>query len=260
LTLKVLPFVVACVALVLAVLLELGAGLVGGGGTAPAGLGAAIGGVPGLPEDLDRAAAERDAAALRAERGAPPGLGVPYLALLDGLLLYAVALIASAGLIRKDLHAKLQGVATLVVSLLVLVAGIVMVFVAIGLLMLMLGLFLAAPFGTIAYLAIWGFFAKGAAAAVLGLAMTCKLVFAVALVLAHPRFLENRTLVLLTLTALLATFVVALLHGIVPGILASITDAVAAIVVAILAAIWALVLLIMTIPALLKLLRVDRMA
>ena len=184
--------------------------------------------------------------------GTPPGLGVPYLALVDGLLLFIAVLMGLPLLLPDRLHAKLQGIATLIVSLLVLLGGIGLIFIALTLLMIMVSLVLAVPFGTLAYLAIYGHFATGTAQAVLSLLLLLKLVGAVCLVLAQQRFLQNKGLVLLILTSLLANLVVSFLHALVPTPLVSITDAVAAIVVAILAVIWALLLLIGSLPAIFK--------
>jgi hypothetical protein len=88
--------------------------------------------------------------------------------------------------------------------------------------------------------------------------MSLKLAFAVVLLLAHQRFLQNKGLVLIILTSLLANVILSFLHGIVPRLLVSITDAIGAIVVGILAAVWALIFLIGSIPAIVKALRVDR--
>lgn len=74
----------------------------------------------------------------------------------------------------------------------------------------------------------------------------------------HPRFLRHKSLVLLVLTALVANIVIAFLHGLVPIFLVCITDALGAIVVAVLAAIWALSLLIGSLPAIVKAVRVDQ--
>jgi hypothetical protein len=187
-----------------------------------------------------------------------PGYGIRYLALLDGLLLFTVALMAVSLLVPERIHGRVQGIVTLIFSLLLLLGAIVLIFVAIGLLMLMVSLLLAVPFGTIAYMAAFADFSVGAARATLGALMTLKLVFAVCLMLAQQRFMENKGLVLLILTSLLANVIVSFLHGFVPGFLVSITDDVGAIVVGILAAIWALVFLIGSIPAVIKALRVDR--
>jgi len=187
-----------------------------------------------------------------------PGLGIPYLALLDGLLLFTLGIICAPLIIPQRIHGRVQGVVTLIVSLLTLIAAIAMIFVALALVMLMVSLFMAIPFGTIIYMAKYAAFEKGAAAATLGLIMSLKLGFAVFLVLAHQRFLQNKGLVLIVLTSFLATIIVSFLHGLTPVFLVSITDGIAAIIIAILAAIWALVYLIGSIPSIIKVLRVDR--
>ena len=187
-----------------------------------------------------------------------PGKGIPYLALVDGLLLFTMLLIALSLLIPERVHGRVQGIATLIFSLLLLLGAIALIFVAVGLLVLMLSLFLSIPFGTIAYMAAFADFKVGAARGTLGALMTLKIVFAVALVLSQQRFLENKGLILLILTSLLANVIISILHGFVPGFLVSITDDIGAIVVGILAAIWALVFLIGSIKSVIKALRVDR--
>ena len=114
------------------------------------------------------------------------------------------------------------------------------------------GFRLVDPFGTIAYLIIFGNFDRSGAAIALSLIMTLKLFFAGCLVLAHQRFLQNRGLVVLILTSLLATLIIGFLHGLVPAFLVSITDAIAAIVVGILALVWAIWFLLRSIPAVAK--------
>lgn len=190
--------------------------------------------------------------------GTPPGLGVPYLALLDGLLLFIVILMALPLLLPDRIHAKLQGIATLIVSLLSLLGGIVMIIVALVLLMIMVSLVMALPFGTLAYLAIYGDFATTQAQVILNLLLLLKIIGAVCLVLAHQRFLQNKGLVLLILTSLIGNLIIAFLHALVPTPLVSITDAVAAIIVAILAVIWAILLLIGSLPAIFKAINITR--
>lgn len=182
----------------------------------------------------------------------PPGLAIPYLALLDVILIYSVVLIGAGILIPESLIGRAQGCATLILALLVILAGIALAFAAFGAVILMIALLMSVPFGTIAYFAIYGFFNRGGATAVLGLLMMLKLGFAVALVVAHQRFLENKGLVGLVLTSLVANVIVSFLQGFPPGFLVSITDAIAAIVVAILAIIWAIILLIGALGAILK--------
>ncbi len=179
-----------------------------------------------------------------------PGYGIRYLALLDGLLLYMVALMAVPLLITThSVHGRVQGIATLIFTLLLLLGTIALIILAITLLVTMVSLLLAVPFGTIAYMAIFADFSVGPARATLGALMTLKLVFAVSLVLAQQGFLEMKGLVLLILTSLLATVIVSFLHAFVPRFLVSITDDIGAIIVGILAAVWALVLLIGSIQA-----------
>jgi hypothetical protein len=187
-----------------------------------------------------------------------PGLGISYLAILDGLVLFTIALIGAPLIISDRVHGRIQGIITFIVALLALLGAIVMIFAALGLLLLMVSLLLAVPFGTIVYMARYAVFDKTAAAITLSLIMGLKLGFAVFLILAHQRFLENKGLVLIILTSFLATIILSFLHGFVPLFLVSITDDIGAIIIAILAAIWALFYLIGSIPAIIKALRVDK--
>jgi hypothetical protein len=187
-----------------------------------------------------------------------PGLGVPYLAALDAILLFTVALMAAGLLVPESALGRLQGALTLIVAALLIVAGVVLIVAAISLLVFMLSLLLAAPFGTIAYLAAFGFFNRTGASAVLSLIFLLKVAFAVALVLAQPRFLQNRGLVLMVLTSILAYVVVSFLHGFVPRPLVSVTDAIAAILVMVLGVVWAAILLVGAVVAISKAVRVDR--
>lgn len=187
-----------------------------------------------------------------------PGVGVPTLALLDGLILYTFGLMGLSLILPSGIHAKLQGIATLIVSLLGLIGAIVLIVVTFVLLILMVTLLMAPIFGTIAYFALYGDFATGRAAGLLTAFMTLKLASALCLVLAHPRFLQNKGLLLLLLTSLLAQVITSFLHGFPPGFLVSITDAIAGLVTAILAAIWCVILLIGSVIAVVKAVRLDR--
>ncbi len=144
-------------------------------------------------------------------------------------------------MLRERTFGQLQGLSTLIFSLVLVIAAIAMIFSALALLLLMISLFLAVPFGTLAYLAIYGFFNRGGAAALLGIILALKLGFAVCLVIAQQGFLKNTMLVLLILSSFVASLVVSFLLGFVPGFLASITDALGAILVGICGAIWAIV-------------------
>lgn len=239
-------FVIALALLTLAVLLELGSPYASellSAGNAVSLDEAEIASLQSLPQlaDIPSADIEKE---LQAEAGdKPPGRGVPYLILLDSLLLLTVGLMGASLLVPERLHGRLQGIVTLVVSLLILLAGIKMVFTALAELMLMITLLMAVPFGTLVYLVKYGSFDRGSASAILSLVMLLKLGFAGCLALAQQRFLAMKGLVLIVLTSLVAGLVVSFLHGFVPGILVSITDAVAGIVVAILAILWAVFLL-----------------
>ena len=141
----------------------------------------------------------------------------------------------------------------MIVSLLLLLGCLAAGVAAIGLLMLLIGLLLALPFGPIAYAAMgYATFPTGAAATTLGLLMTGKLIASGALVMAHQRFLQNKGLILLIATSLLATIIVSFLHGMVPGFLVSVTDLIAALIVVILAAVWVIVSLVFSIIAVIK--------
>lgn len=188
----------------------------------------------------------------------PPGLAIGYLALVDGLLLFNILLVAISLFLRERVQARLQGILTLIFSLLIIIGGIGLIFFAFGMLMLMIALLTATPFGTIAYFAIYGFFDRPDASALLGLLMVLKIGFVVCLVLAHQRFIQNKGLVFLILTSFLCGVIVSFLHAFVPLFLVSITDAVAAIIVAIIAVIWAIVLLLGSLKSILKALRLDR--
>lgn len=245
-------FIVSLVCLVLAVLVELGSPIL---------LPSPDRGAVAIDEESREAGVDAAKIALLQKDNPPtPGLGIPYLALLDGLLLLTLALMGASLLIPERVHGRVQGLVTLIGSIVALLAGLAMLFAAIGLLFLMIGLFTAVPFGTIAYLAIWGFFNRAGASGTLGLLMLFKVVAAVCLVIAHPRFLQNKGLVLLVLTSLLANAIVSFLHGLVPIVLVSITDALGAIIVAILALIWAVVLLIGALVSIIKVLRLTRVA
>jgi hypothetical protein len=185
----------------------------------------------------------------------PVGLAIRYLVLIDVIALITVGLMGVGLLVPDRLHGKLQSIVTLIASILIVTTAIVLAIVAFVLLILMVTLLLAFPFGTIAYLIIWGSFPRGQAVAILSLLMFLKLVFAGTLVAAQPRFIQNKGLVALVLTSLVANLIVAFLHALVPGVFVSILDAVAAIVVAIIAIIWAIVLLVGSILGLITAIR-----
>ncbi|MEV0428850.1 hypothetical protein [Micromonospora sp. NPDC050495] len=237
------PFLLlALLAVALVVGLELGAALLTGGGDAGA----------ALRESAGRLDVELGDVGGVTE---PSGRGTGYLALIDVVALWTTGLFCLSLVLPERIQGRVQGVATLVFSIVLLIVSFVLLIVAFVELTVMVSLFLAAPFGTLAYLAVWGFFPVGEAAALLGLVLLLKLVWAGLLLLAQPRFLQNKGLVLLALTTLLCTVVLEFLHRLVPGILVSITDDLGALVFAVVAIVWALVLLIGSIPAIVKAVR-----
>lgn len=244
-------FLLALVLILLVVLAELGLPLMLGGGLPNSAIE-----FSGLSQPAGQGQPPYSGAQFRAPT--PPGIAIFYMGALDGLLLYIVVLIGAPLVVPERFHGRVQGLVTLIFSLLVLLAEIALILAAIVFLLVMVTLLLSPIFGTIAYLAMFGGFDRSGARAILSLLMALKLGFAVCMVLAHQRFLQNKGLVLIVITSLVANVVIAFLHGFVPAFLASITDAVAAIVIGILAAIWALVFLIGSVPSIFKVLRVDR--
>ena len=173
-----------------------------------------------------------------------PGFGIPYLAILDGQLLFSAILMGISLLLPEALHGRLQGIVTLLVSLLCVVLSFLMILAAIVLLMLMVSLLVAPIFGTIAYFAVYADFDRDSAAITLGMLTALKIAFAVCLVLAHQNFLKNKGLVAIVACSLLANLLLAFLHGLVPGFLVSITDMLGAVIIAVLALVWALIFLV----------------
>lgn len=228
-------FVIAVVLMALVVLVEWGSSLVIGG--APAGV--------ALEEQADELEVDVEAS----DVDEPPGRAIFYLVLIDGILLYTVLLMGLSLVVPERLHGRAQGVLTLIGSIVLIIVAFILAIIAFVELLVMVTLFLSAPFGTIAYLALWGFFPRGDAAVVLALLMFLKLAFCVFLVLAQQRFLQLKGLLALILTSLLLNWVVAFVHALVPIVVVSIFDSLLAIVVAIVAIIWGIILLILSIPS-----------
>ena len=181
-----------------------------------------------------------------------PGYGIQYLIFIDAFLLYVVILIGLALIIPERIQGRVQGVVTLIVSALGCFGIIVAIFVVLAFLMLMVTLLFAPIFGTIAYFVIYADFDRAGANITLSLIMTLKICFVIFMILAHQRFLQNKSLVLLTLTSLLANLIISFTHNLVPSFLVSITDSIGAIIVAILALIWAVFFIIGSIIAIFK--------
>ncbi len=262
-------FIIALILLGLAVLVEMGStGLLSRFGLNGASTAVAAADLVGdslqyFPEDIrgeiENVLGDEDAAdeISNADVGDVPGFGVRYLMLIDGILFFTVALIGIALVLPDYAQGKLQGVATLIFSILIIIAAIAMIFAALAAVVVMVVLLLAIPFGTIVYLIKYGSFDRGGASAILSLLMFLKFGFTATLILAHQRFLQGKGLIAIIITSFIATIVVTFLHGLVPRILVSITDAIAGIVVAIIAVIWAIILLIGSIPAVIKAVKRD---
>ncbi|MEH1029323.1 hypothetical protein ACWD6L_06965 [Micromonospora profundi] len=238
------PFLLlALVAVTLVVLVEVGSSLLTGGGDAT---GALRAGAVDLGVEVDAGAISE-----------PSGRGTSYLALIDAVALWTTGLFCLSLVLPERTQGRIQGVATLIFSILLLLGSLVLLIIAFVELTIMVSLFVAVPFGTLAYLALWGFFPVGEASLLLGLVLVLKLVWVAMLLLAQPRFLQNKGLVLLALTTLLCTVVLEFLHRLVPVVVVSILDDVGALVFAIVAIVWGLVLLIGSIPAIVKSVRVT---
>ncbi|MDH6460569.1 hypothetical protein M2302_000730 [Micromonospora sp. A200] len=239
------PFLLlALLAVALVVGVELGSSLLTGGGDAGGSLRASA-------QDLGVDVGEVG----RVDE--PSGRGTGYLALIDVVALWTTGLFCLSLVVPDRVQGRVQGVATLIFSIVLILVSLLMLVLAFVELSIMVSLFLAAPFGTLAYLALWGFFPVGEASLLLGLVLLLKLVWVVLLLLAQPRFLQNKGLVLLALTTLLCTVLLEFLHNLVPVVVVSILDDVGALVFAVVAIVWGLVLLIGSIPAIVKAIRVT---
>jgi hypothetical protein len=237
-------FVLALIACALIVLVELGSPFIMGGHDA----GSAFG---------EQATKNFSVTLNQGSVGAhePPGRGISYMALVDGILLYTIGLMGISLIVPERIHGRLQGIVTVIGSIVLIIVAIIMAIIAVVELLTMITLFMSAPFGTIAYLALWGSFPTGDASILNTLLMVLKIAICILLVFAHQRFLQNKGLVSLLLTCLACGLILSFLHALVPTFLVSITDDIAAIVFAIIAIIWALVLLIGSIPSVVKAIR-----
>lgn len=255
-----LLFWAALVMSLLIVLIELGAvGVLKGAAQKASGVGDIIPNDPQVQEAFNGLDSDQtQQLSSLASQNRPQGLGIPYMALLDGIILFTVGLIGLSEIISHRTHARIQGVATFIFAIVIIIVAIIMAFIAFALVLLMIGLLLAIPFGTLVYLAKFGFFNTGGAEAALALIWTLKVLFAICLVAANQRYLQNKGLVLLFLTSLVANMILAFVHGFVPGFLVSITDGIGAIIVAVLAIIWAIVLLVGSVPAVVRAVNISR--
>ncbi|GAA1957218.1 hypothetical protein [Microbacterium deminutum] len=250
---------VAFAAILLAVLACVGAGIVISPGSLQDRIGQLQSGSSSVPEGVTpgdvQGLAPTDFGSSAAD---PPGLAIPYLALPNGLLLIIVALMVLPLLIGNRMIPLIGGIVSVLGGLVAVIGGIILAILAFVALITMVSLFLAAPFGTLAYLAIFGFFNIWASAAVLGLIMFLQLAAIVFLIVAQQSMLGNKRLVFWLLLTVLLTLVIMILHSIVPIILVSITDAIGALIVAIVGVIWGLLMFIGGIISLIKQLNLGR--
>ncbi len=265
--LRKLPFIFALVAIALVVAIEVGSTLFTPPPADPDLLAADIFSErlktrrPTDDLELLREDARKQAVAVvEAQRREParPGLGISTLALIDGIVLFTMLMMAVSWVVPERIWGRLHGAVRLVVMVLLILAAVLQITIAFVLLTVMFGLFVAAPFGTIAYLTIWGSFDRSGAKETLAILLGLKLVFCALLVFAQQRFLAHKGLVALVLTSLVANALVAFLHGLVPRVMVSITDALAAVVLGVIAVGWAAVMAIGAVISVLKSIRVEK--
>lgn len=165
-------------------------------------------------------------------------LGIPSLWLLDIALLWNLVLMGIQLLPDKPLVGRVQGIVTLVLSIVVIFAGLKMLLESFVALMIMLAL-VSSFFGWLIYVPLFAFFNTGAASVVLSALTFLKLVVVVLLLVAQQGFLKVKGLVVLFALSLVCDLLLAFLIAFPPGILASITDAIGAVVVSIVAIVYA---------------------
>ncbi len=205
---------------------------------------------PEQQRELDKLRSEKAGEISQLTKDKLSGFGVRSLQFVDVLVLFTLALMTLALFLPRlfssyeYFHAKLQGILTLIFDILLLLAALVFALQVLAKLLTMVLLFLSFPFGTLAYLIIYGDFPRGAMTAVLSLIFLLKIVFGILMLLAHQDFIKNLGLVVYVLGAFVANLIVTLLYGIVPGVLVSITDAIAALVVVIVGAILAVFMIV----------------
>src|SRR5664279_5727090 len=146
------PFFIAAVILMLFVVsIEVGAGLTLRG--APPASGSIMGSISGaLPDPIKQALGNVDSNQVENLASASndvPGNGIPYMAVLDAMLLFTVGLVASSLIITDRVQGRVQGCVTFILSILLILAAIAMIILGIVLLLLVVALLLAVPFGQI---------------------------------------------------------------------------------------------------------------
>lgn len=187
-----------------------------------------------------------------------PGIGIAMLCWMDGIVFFTLVMMLLAVFVPGNILGAVQGIVTFIVMLVTVIGGLIALFAAVALLILMITLLAAVPFGTIAYMATYAQFADGPAAVTLGVVLSLKLFAVLFVFLAQQKFILVKGFVFLLLSSFLVSLVVSFLHGLTPGFLDSIADAIAAIIIGVIALIWTIVKLIGAIPGAIKGLRLDR--
>jgi hypothetical protein len=185
-----------------------------------------------------------------------PGIGITAIAYLDLIFVYTLTLIGLDFLpVAPALFARIQGIVTFIISLVGVLGSFALILLTFTFLMMMISLFLTVPFGTVAYLAIWGDFDTAGAKVILAVVMILKLAGVGFILFASLSFLKNKGFMVLTMLSLGLSFLLGLLHALPPGILVSITDAVGALITYIVLLVWAFIQLIGSLFAILRALR-----
>jgi hypothetical protein len=183
------------------------------------------------------------------------GWGIPFLAFVDGIICYSLLWRSLNYVLPGSIQVKLQVPLALVGGILYILGAIVALFVAFALLLLMMTLLVAVPFGTLVYLARWGGFPSGTASATLGVLMACRVVTLVLLVFADKSALGHKGLLFTLILGFLGGAILSFLHGIAPLPFVAITDMIGALINVILGIVLALVIVIGSIVPLFRVIK-----
>jgi len=203
---------------------------------------------------------DADTGAEVASIGEPPGRGISYLAFVDLALVFLIGQYVLSQVLPGRVHGRITGIGTLIGSFVMVFVALIALIVAIIEIVIMISLFFAFPFGTAAYMAVWGGFPRGQAAGLLSALLVLQVVSLIVLVLAQPKMLRQRGFMVVSIMAIVLKLVLSFLHGFVPRPMMAISDDLGAIISAVCGLILAIVFLVVSIPSIVKALRVDRLA
>jgi hypothetical protein len=178
-------------------------------------------------------------------------LGIPSLALFDASFVWTLVLMLLGIVLDRALVGRIQGILTLIFSIVIIILGIKTLITSFVLFLIMFAL-LSSVFGWIVYIPIFGFFDTTDAATVLATITFFKLACVVLLVIAQQDYLKSTRFIILVLLSLLLDLLLSFLQGFPPGVLVSVTDAIGAIVISIVAIVYALVQAIFAIVAIVR--------